>query len=142
MFSLIYIKSFIVRGGKFNIVFFELKILKYYLNNNMANVFGSSLMLFLSGYFKSWWGNKAILRDSNWSIFWVIGLVCTLISATKEIYHKRVNIRLLISSLPIIYLVYLGAQAPFSRYFLLILPFIYTILSQMIFRKFFNPSII
>lgn len=136
VFSLTYLKTFIDKGGLFNMFFFQLKVLKFYLNHDSASVFGSSLLLFLTGYLKSWWGNKAIVRSNIWSIFWPIGLVVSSIFAIKEAFKKKVNTRLLIGSIPLLYLVYLSAQAPFPRYFILILPFIYLTLSDFIYHIF------
>jgi len=47
-FSIIYFKTFYNAKGLFNIIFFELKTVKYWLNHSTASIFGSSLFLFLT----------------------------------------------------------------------------------------------
>jgi len=123
VFSIIYIKTFLDMKGVFNIVFFELKIIKYWFYHSTSQFFGSSFLLFLTGYMKTWWGNQSIIRTNTWSIFWPIGIIGSFYKSIKNI--KRFQIKNLIASIPILYLVYLGIQAPFSRYFILILPFVY-----------------
>jgi len=136
VFCLIYTKTFVNNGGKFNIFFFELKLLNFYINHNVSSIFGASLFLFLTGYVKTWWGNREIIKSSPWSILWVIGLIISSTMAIKEILHKRISLKLLIGSMPFLYLVYLGVQAPFPRYFILILPFIYLVMSDFIYYFF------
>jgi len=132
-FSLVYLKTFIDLQGKFNIIFFEAKTLKYWLNHSVASSFGSSLILFLSGFYKSWWGKKEIIHLGVWTILWPIGLISSMIFSFKLFIKKKINYKFFIGIIPILYLFYLGVQAPFPRYFILILPFIYLILGENIF---------
>jgi len=136
VFSLVYVKTFVDRGGNFNIIFFELKVLKYYINHNTASIFGSSLFLFLTGSVKSWWGSREIIRSDTWSLFWVLGIIVSSVFAIKETLKRSIDVRFLMGSMPFLYLIYLGVQAPFSRYFILILPFIYLMLAGFIYNKF------
>ena len=52
-FSLTYIMTFIYHKGMFNIVFFQLKTLKYWFQDSISSIPGASLILFSSEYFKS-----------------------------------------------------------------------------------------
>ena len=133
-FSLVYIQSYIIRGFYFNILFLQLKIFKYWLTHSIANIPLASLILFTTGYFKSWWDNHEILRTQPWSIVWPVSLLTSLIVGLKLILSKKFTPVLLVSAIPFSYLVYLGVQAPFSRYFILILPF-----SYLSFAKFITP---
>lgn len=123
VFSIVYFKTFLDMKGLFNIIFFELKTVKYWLHHSTSQFFGASFLLFLTGYMKTWWGNKSVIRTNIWSIFWPIGIIGSFNKLIQKIKHFQIHN--LIASIPIIYLVYLGIQAPFSRYFILILPFVY-----------------
>lgn len=136
VFSLMYVKTFVDKAGHFNIILFELKAMKYYISHGTASVFGSSLLLFLTGYVKTWWGSGEITRTDTWSIFWVIGLIVSSVCAIREALKRRIDVRFLMGSLPFLYLIYLGVQAPFARYFILILPFIYLMLSDFVWRRY------
>ncbi len=129
---LVYLPVFWQNHGNFNLIFFQLKTIKYWFNHSTASVFGSSLILFLSGYFKSWWGQGEVIRSDTWSIFWPIGTATGLIWSIKNLIKKQVTPQTLNFGLPLLYLLFLGFQAPFVRYFILILPFIYTTTSTMI----------
>lgn len=130
----VYGKTFINLHGRFNIIFFELKTLKYWLNHSVASNFGSFLIMFIAGFYKSWWGKKEILRVFSWSFLWPISLIASLYYGAESLLKKKINVQFLISILPFAYLVYLGFQAPFPRYFIVILPFCYLILSQNIMK--------
>lgn len=135
VFSLIYIKTFINKGGFFNIVFFELKTLKYWLNHSVASIFGSSVFLFLTGCFKSWWGNKTTIRADTWSIVWPIVFVVALLKSITLFLKKTINLKFLTALVPVAYLFYLGIQAPFARYYILVLPFFYMVFADLIVGK-------
>lgn len=135
-FSIVYIQSYIVRDFYFNIIYLQLKILKYWLTHSITNIPFASLILFTTGFFKSWWGNHEILRTQPWSILWPISLLTSLFFLCKFFLAKNFKAIFLCSIIPISYLLYLGLQAPFSRYFIVILPFCY-----LSFAKFITPSI-
>jgi hypothetical protein len=132
IFSIIYFKTFFDMKGLFNIVFFELKTIKYWLHHSTASMFGSSIFLFLTGYLKSWWGNKEIIKSEVWSPFWPIIFIFTSYRLVTLLIKKNFNKIFLASFIPIAYLIYLGVQAPFDRYFILILPFFYMVFGNLI----------
>ena len=125
-FSLTYIVSFINNHGNFNIIFFQLKILKYWFNHSVASIPFSSIVLFLTGYHKSWWDKQEIVRGEVWNMLWPISVIISTLVLKKDIVSKQINKKTLLAFIPLAYLVYLGAQAPFIRYFILILPFFYS----------------
>lgn len=130
IFSLIYARTFILNGFSFNIIFFQLKTLKYWLHHSVSSVPFASLLMFVSGYYKAWWGKRTVVRSDIWSPLWPLGLLaCTYIARSLRSV-KAINPKVLIATIPILYLVYLGVQAPFPRYFILILPFSYLILVE------------
>lgn len=131
VFSLTYLKSFINRAGLFNIFFFQLKLLKYWTTHSVANVPFSSISLFLSGFYKSWWGNRSIIRANVWSFLWPIIFLSPFPKILKFIKNRKLDVAFLISLIPITYLLYLGLQAPFPRYFILILPFFYMTFAKL-----------
>lgn len=135
IFSLVYIKTFIDKGGFFNILFFELKTFKYWLQHSVTSIYGSSLFLFLTGYLKSWWGNNSLIKGDTWSIMWPVIFIVTVFRFIKLLIKKEINLEFLITFIPVSYLFYLGVQAPFTRYFILILPFFYIVLAHLIIKK-------
>jgi len=133
VFCLIYVQSFINNHFHFNIVFLQLKVLKYWWQHSITNLPLASVMLFTTGFFKSWWGNHGWLRTQPWSFFWPITLITSIIASIKTLRKKGLTKEVFIFLIPVLYLVYLGVQAPFSRYFILILPFSYLSLSYLLF---------
>ncbi len=133
-FSLMYLRTFIARGGFFNIVFFELKVLKFWLNHSVSSFFGSSILLFTTGFFKSWWGTKEFMIGNIWSFLWPVSLVVGIVQGSVDILKKKITIQTLVAFIPLCYLIFLGIQAPFPRYFLIILPFLYLTFSGWVVR--------
>jgi predicted membrane-bound dolichyl-phosphate-mannose-protein mannosyltransferase len=130
VFSLTYLKTFINHQGIFNIFFFQLKLVKYWMQHSVTNFPFASLILFLTGFYKSWWGDYGIVRSPVWSILWPVSFIVSLVNFFVLLKRKRINLQLFVSLLPIAYLFYLGVQAPFPRYFILILPFFYMTLAN------------
>ena len=131
-FSLTYIKTFIDYGGLFNIFLFELKMLKFMLSHNTTSIFGNNLILFFSGHFVSWWEKGRILKADIWNFFWSLGFIFGILQI-KNI--KRLEKKDFIFIFPIFYFLINLFNAPFSRYFLIILPFIYLSLASFINSK-------
>ena len=131
IFSLTYIKTFIEQKGEFNIIFYQLKILKYWLNHSTSSIPGSSSILLLTGYFREWWNKKEIIRSNIWSPLWPLSFIVSFIETIK---NKKTNHKIIIFLIPLLYIFYTGLQAPFPRYFLIILPYLYLSLSEILFR--------
>ncbi len=129
MFSVLYIPTFIQKNGFFNILFFELKTVKYWLNHSVASIPGASLLLFLSGYFKSWWGKSNWLFSTPWSFLWPASLITSIYYVFSKLREKKNDNKLIIGILPFLYLLFLGVQAPFTRYFVIVLPYLYITLA-------------
>ncbi len=129
VFTATYTRTFINQKGKFNIIFYQLKILKYWFNHSIASIPGASLFLFLTGYFKSWWGKKNIIRSNVWTIIWPVSFVASIFGIIK---NKKINNKIIVFLIPVLYLLYLGVQAPFPRYFIMILPYSYLGLAYML----------
>ncbi len=126
-----YLATFINRGWLFNSIFFQLKVLKYWLHHSVTSIPGASLILFLTGLSKTWWGSGSWVRDTLWFALWPVGLGASVLVAKKSIKTKTLYALSLVCSLPIIHLLYLGVQAPFARYFIMILPYLYIGLAFM-----------
>lgn len=132
IFCITYLPSFVYRRGAFNIIFFELKTLKYWFNHSISSVPFASLILFTTGYFRTWWDNT-IVKTPAWTILWPISFFISLFTAGKYLLNKqKVNRQIFLNLLPVLYLVYLGVQAPFERYFIIVLPFLYLQLAKSI----------
>lgn len=134
VYACFYAQSFILEGGKFNLIWHMLKTLKYRLVHNTSTYFGASILLYISGYWKSWWDNSGFLRGSTWTLIWPIGLLNSIYESLKLFKLKKINPHTFIEILPISYLLFLGVQAPFPRYFLIFLPYIYISLARFLFN--------
>jgi predicted membrane-bound dolichyl-phosphate-mannose-protein mannosyltransferase len=131
--SVIYLPAFIYQNGKFNIIFFELKSLKYWLNHSVSSVPLASLGMFLSGFYKTWW-DGSIVKTPSWNLLWPLSFVSAIYLGLKVFWKKKkVTSQVLVSLMPILYLIYLGVQAPFERYFIIILPFLYLTLARILY---------
>jgi predicted membrane-bound dolichyl-phosphate-mannose-protein mannosyltransferase len=128
-FSAIYVHSFI-KHAPFNIIFFQLKTLKYWLHHSVSSVPGDAALLFLTGHHHMWWQNNEITSVLGWPIMWPIMTVALLISIVA--YRKKLTPIFFISLLPLLYVIYISLQAPYMRYFILILPYCYIILFNTI----------
>jgi hypothetical protein len=120
VFIAFYARTYLYFGRKFDILFYEAKTLKFMLNHNSANAFFGSLSLFLTGNFNSWWGS-GIVKSTVWSIFWPITLLFTVakLITAKDIFLKQTLL------VPVLYFLLTVSQVPFTRYFIIILPFLY-----------------
>jgi 4-amino-4-deoxy-L-arabinose transferase-like glycosyltransferase len=125
VFIAFYLKAYIMYGRYFDIMFFEAKVVKYMLQHNSSEVFGGSIFLFITGYYESWWGS-GITRSSVWTILWPITFITNLIMSIR----RKLSYDHLIFVLPVLYLLLLSKQVPFTRYFIIVLPFFYLGLSK------------
>ncbi len=126
VFSLVYLPTIVVSRGRFNLLFFELKTVKYWFCHSISVVPFASLAMFFIGKFRAWWGSQSILMTPSWWLFWPLSLTTSSIfGLVKIIKTRRVTNLVFISLLPISYLFYIAIQAPFERYFIIILPFVY-----------------
>ena len=115
VFSVTYLKTFIVRGAGFiphqaggagfNIFLLLAKEMKYMLAHDSAGAFGGTILLFFRGY---------IL----WPVSLLAGIYLMLKTKVKDVWF-------FLLMLPIVYLFSLSTALPFTRYFLIILPFLY-----------------
>ena len=127
VYCLVYTKTFINLRGEFNIVLYQVKVLRYMLMHNSAGVLGGPIALFISGYFLPWWQN-GILRARDWSLLWPISFFASLLLVLKT---KLKDLKFFFYILPIVYLLLTSSQVPFTRYFLIILPYAYLNLSSL-----------
>ncbi len=133
-YSALYLRSFILGDGYFNIFWHILKTVKYRFQHNTALYFGASLIMYTTSYVKTWWGDHSIISTRPWTLLWPISLIITIWQSYRLIAQKNITEKLLIVVIPLGYLLYLGVQAPFTRYFLPILPFSYIVLAECITR--------
>jgi predicted membrane-bound dolichyl-phosphate-mannose-protein mannosyltransferase len=132
VFNLVYFQAYWQANFWFNNIFFQLKTLKYWFNHSVTSLPLASLFLFVSGMYQSWWGKKELVFEKIWSPLWPIGLLATFKLVWFSLRQKVPLVSVwLVGLAPLFYLVYLGIQAPFSRYFILILPYCYLALAQL-----------
>ncbi len=124
VYNFFYLKTYIDSNWQFNPIFFLLKIFKFHFHHNRSPLFGSTFLLFISGHFKSWWGKFDIVRSNQWSIFWPLSLISSIFLFIKN-RRKVIDKFKLIFLFPLFYLIFISFQPPFTRYFIVILPFLY-----------------
>ena len=107
IFSLTYVVSF-----PFNIFFYQARVIKFMLSHNGATEWGGVLKMFFTGYF-----------------LWPILFLVNLFLLFKE---KLFSLKFLIFVIPVVYFLISTFQLPFTRYFILILPFLYLSLTSLI----------
>lgn len=121
VFCFTYLRTFIDQGGAFNVFFFEARVLRFMLDHNATALIGGSIALYLSGYFVKWWGNNDFVKTNVWNFLWPITFVVSLF---KILFSKK-DVKYLISFFPVAYLLLTVTQVPFTRYFIVVLPFFY-----------------
>ncbi len=109
-FSICYIGAF-----PFNIFAYQARVLKFMLTHNGAVEWGGVLSMFIKGYF-----------------LWPVLFFSNLYQLFRS---KFSNDSFLFYLLPIIYILIATFQLPFTRYFILILPFLYLSFSNLICEK-------
>jgi hypothetical protein len=132
IFLLTYLVSFIANGGLFNIFAFEGRVLRFMLAHNSAVQIGGPLVLFTTGFFAPWW-QAGVLRATDWSLLWPVGLAASMFLAFKS---KIRSLKFFFFALPFVYLLLTSTQVPFTRYFIIILPFIYLGIASLVFYSF------
>ena len=110
VFSFTYLINF-----PFNIFFYQAKIIKFMLDHNHAVEWGGVIPMFFGGYF-----------------MWPVLFFANLYQIFKTKYYEVSFVMFL---LPAAYFLLLTFQLPFTRYFILILPFLYLSLSKLICEK-------
>lgn len=116
IYTVSFIVSFTNENGLFNIFFHQAKIVKFMLDHNQAIEWGGVIKMFFGDYF-----------------LWPILFFVNLYQLFKTNYK---NISFLIYLLPLVYILILCFQIPFTRYFILIMPFLYLSLGEFIVNKF------
>jgi len=107
VFSFTYVVSF-----PFNIFLYQTRIIKFMLSHNGATEWGGVFKMFFTGY-----------------LLWPILFLVNLFLLFKE---KLFSLKFLIFVIPVVYFVISTFQLPFTRYFILILPFLYLSLTSLI----------
>jgi hypothetical protein len=115
-FASAYIVSFV--NGNFNFFFHQAKIIKFMMDHNKAIGWGGVIPMFFGGYFM-------------WPILFFVNLFVLFKSKLSDPVF-------IYSIIPVLYTLVLCFQLPFTRYFILILPFLYLSLSYLICEKLFQ----
>lgn len=120
VFVLTYTHAFVIRGGAFNVFWHVLRMGKFFVDHSTASFFGASAILFVSGWWKTWWGDYGWMRTELWTPIWPVGMILGMLQRNYW------------GIIPVAYLFYLGVQAPFPRYFMIIVPFVYLALASSV----------
>lgn len=128
-FALGYLPAFVIHHGQFNLFIFQMKTLNYWLHHSTANIPGNTFIMFVSGHFSNWWSHPRFTSIRPWSPLWPLAGLATIYHAYSSFTAVNPSRMHLVSFLPLAYLLYLNLQAPFPRYFITLLPFIYLCLA-------------
>lgn len=131
VFSLTYLQAFLTTNWQFNLPFYQLRVLKFMLTHNSAPVLGGNVILFVSGYFTKWWNRLGIIKGDVWSILWPISLFTNLWALVKPKFTK---VQSVVYLLPLAYFILTVTQVPFTRYFIIVLPLLYLVLANELYR--------
>lgn len=112
-FASIYAMSFM--NGYFNFLFHQAKIIKFMLDHNQAVEWGGVIPMFFGGY-----------------VMWPILFFVNLFVLFRSKFTGPFFVYGLIS---VVYFFVLFFQLPFTRYFILILPFLYLSFSNLVIRQ-------
>lgn len=110
VFTICYVKSF-----PFNIFYEQARIIKFMLTHNKAVEWGGVIPMYFGGY-----------------LLWPVLFFVNLYSLFKE---KFMSLPFVLTLLPATYFILLTFQIPFTRYFILILPFLYISLVKLLTNK-------
>jgi hypothetical protein len=146
----LYIPSFLVYGVT-RVLITQITILVYWLNHSVSAMPGANVLLFLTGWFRSWWEGHEWMRTVIWSPLWPVSFLaaCALLTSrapelargfvaavsresgssgrtrSSPVADRVPGPLHFITLFPIVYLLSLAIQAPFARYFVTLLPFLY-----------------
>lgn len=105
VFSLIYIKTL-----PLNPIYYQARIIKFMVNHNQSTSWGRVVPMFTNGY-----------------ILWPLSLATSVVLLFKQ---KVKTVKFFIFLLPLTYFLVMTFQLPFTRYFILITPFLYLAFSE------------
>jgi hypothetical protein len=134
VYLLTYTKYFLAGGWLMSFIELQGRIFKFMLSHNSAGQIGGSILLFATGFFTPWW-KGGVERAVDWSLLWPIGLISSVVLVIKS---KFKGVELFIYLLPAIYLLLISTGVPFTRYFVIILPFIYISLTKLFLDRFYS----
>lgn len=93
--------------------------------------------LLLFNRWHTWWDGNKIISDTNWTIFWPVGLFSAVYLIAKNLFKKLEITKyewVLIFWLGF-YMLFLSMGYTSSRYFMPILPFLYILCVSLVYKK-------
>jgi len=93
--------------------------------------------LLLFNRWHTWWDGNKIISDTNWTIFWPVGLFSAIYLIVKNLFKKLEITKyewVLIFWLGF-YMLFLSMGYTSSRYFMPILPFLYILCVSLVYKK-------
>lgn len=110
-------------------------IINFYASGAKGSLTAPWEILF-TGKYANWWGQTSVVNE--WHIGWPILVVASTIATIIIVKKHLTSPILLISIWTVIYLLFLSFVPIWSRYFLLILPFMYTLTTWLIVQRINN----
>lgn len=140
VYLLTYINFFIHGNGLIDFVWMQLKMLGFMLSHNSVSSPGGQIILFLTGMFDSWWRNGGLANGNVWSILWPLSFIALCYGLVIRKLRKKF---ILPAIIVFGFFIATFFGAPFTRYLIFILPYLYIVLSIVIFHflsKIFKSS--
>jgi len=120
---------FIKGGGLVDFILLQIKMLKFMLDHNSGAVLGGQFLLFLTGFYKSWWGSGGIMKSDIWTPLWPASFAALL----PGIINKKTR-KIFVVPAILVFMFFLSSVSgvPFSRYLIFITPYLYICLGAFL----------
>lgn len=132
VFLISYIQYFLLGNSIISFLGVQKWILNFYANGAKGSIIAPWEMVFTGG-FANWFGGQSVV--SEWHIGWPILFVVSLFAGGYILYKYHKKPVLLIVLWTFLYFLFLSFIPLWSRYFLLILPFMYTLCTWLIVER-------
>ena len=110
----------------------HIKILRLYKSYVPEYPKGEVMRIIMTGYWRTWWGDKGLIVVPQWWLFWPVAALGSLINLVKTTKGKLKNLTLPMIFL-LVYLLSINLKLVFPRYIIPTLPIMYIYVSALIF---------
>lgn len=138
-FALTYFRFFWLGHGIREFLGVQKWIVNFYSEGAKAN-FGSAWEMLIIGRWQTWWDKTIVINEwqITWPIIFLLSILLLYLMIRKKYFHKCFLFLIWV----FIYLSFLSTLPVFPRYLLLVLPFLYSlstyVLFNFIFKKYFT----
>jgi len=126
VFLLSYLPFFIKNPSIQKFIRLQTKAVKIHLSHLPEYPKGQVFKVLFLNQWRSWWGEKNLIKTAEWNLFWPILTLnfCINLLLFKKLFKKNILINLWV----FFYFLLLSSRVFFPRYLFLLLPFLYILL--------------